>query len=160
MQTRLQIVLAFVSFGYATLITFLNVQRIDRKSVTRSEMACIVFRQPRAPGAGIACAVEQCVLPVLREKIQTSIPKFMAEAILIPSVALILGTSLVVSFASVSVIEWQGLGSASPGEIFTESLIQPAIGLLLGGVGSSLILALFYLLLGIRNRARPKSVSS
>ncbi len=109
---------------------------------------------------GIACAVEQRALPVLRDRVKASTPRNIAEAILISSVALIVGTSLVVSFASVSVIEWQGLGSASPGEIFMESLIRPAIGLLLGGVSSSLILALFYLLLGLRNRARTKSALS
>ena len=80
----------------------------------------------------------------------------VVEALLIPGVALLVGTALVVSFASVSVIPWQGLGNAAPGEIFVESLIRPAVGLLLGGTGSWLLLALFHLILNWRNHSLDK----
>lgn len=102
----------------------------------------------------IACAIEQRLVPVLREKLEARPLQRILEALLIPAVALIFGTSLVISFASVSVIEWQGLGSASPGELFMASLIRPAIGLLVGGFGSCLILAVFHWLLSWRRRLR------
>ncbi len=109
---------------------------------------------------GIVCAVEQRVLPRVREKLRTSLLRDVVSALLIPATALIVGTTLVVSFTSVSVIEWQGLGRASPGDIFMESLIRPAIGLLAGGTGSSVILAAGYLLLQLRFRARSEDISS
>ncbi len=104
----------------------------------------------------IACAVEQRLVPTLRTRFRSRMAQQVVEALLIPGVALLVGTALVVSFASVSVIPWQGLGNAAPGEIFVESLIRPAVGLLLGGTGSWLLLALFHLILNWRNHSLDK----
>lgn len=105
----------------------------------------------------IVCAIEQRALSSVLGSIRTTWLTRVVEALAIPLAALLVGTTLVTSLASVSVIEWQGLGSASPGEIFMASLIRPAIGLLAGGMGVCLVLALFYGLLRFRIDQRRKT---
>lgn len=100
----------------------------------------------------IVCAIEQRLLPGVQERLRQSMFGRAVEALAIPLAALLVGTTLVTSLASVSVIEWQGLGSASPGDIFMTSLVRPAIGLLLGGLGGCLLLAGFYAVLQWRLR--------
>lgn len=101
----------------------------------------------------MVCAVDQRLAPHLRASLRTGVARRLADAFLVPVVALLAGTALTVSFASVSVIPLQGLGSATPGEIFRQSLIVPAAGLLLGGTGTCLLLAVFHLILNWRNRS-------
>ncbi len=107
----------------------------------------------------LACAVEQRLVPVVRARFQTRVGRRLLEGGLVPGFALMAGTTLVVSLASVSVIPWQGLGSGSPGDIFVESLIRPAVGLLLGGTGGALLLTLFHLVLNWRNHRQDHAVA-
>lgn len=102
----------------------------------------------------VVCAIDQRLMPHLQTNLRARAVRRSADAILVPVAALLVGTTLTVSFASVSVIPLQGLGSATPGEIFIQSLVAPATGLLLGGIGTCVLLAVFRLILNWRNHPR------
>ncbi|MEM7083119.1 MAG: hypothetical protein AAF465_10325 [Pseudomonadota bacterium] len=103
------------------------------------------------------CAIEQRVLVPL-SPVSRRVHR-LVRAFAVPFAVLVIGTGLVVSFASVSVVPWQGLGGADPGAIFVASLVRPAVALLLGGTGTAVLLALFFIVLNARNaRARRRRI--